>query len=258
VQLNIDRHAPAMRLLGFFVATVVLPIAQGAPAYDTARASAVKTCEAIDAGAYQTGLAFNPDGYRSYYLRSECYQRTAVEFRDLPLCNRVRQRRALLSSSWGYSPGNCRTLVGRAIDADRTEIEAMRRRYAAGSMVLRDFRIDRNGNGRDYDVIPSFEGADGHGYTIAIEIVPPGRGSIVVHTNGYYVDPRSALRIFIRQQDIKARVPAFEPGRSYQVRMIATFTLPAGGGSRFMSEAFIERVFPLRERTRSVTREIRF
>jgi len=246
-------------IIEFLFATLVLPVAQAsAPAYEIAEAAAVRTCEAINVNESRTGLAFNPDGYRSYYVRSECFQKTAVHFRDPTLCDRVRQRRALLSSSWGYSPGNCRKLVGRAVDADRTEIEEIRRRYLAGSMVLRDFRIERNGNGRDYDVIPLFEGADGHGYTIAIEIVAPGGRPIAVHADGYYVDPRSALRIFIQQQDIKARVPAFEPGRSYQVRALATFTLPAGGGSRFMSDTFLARLFPLRERTRSVTREIRF
>src|SRR6185295_1908727 len=115
-------------MIEFLFATVVLPIVQTSPtAYDSARAAAVKTCEAINANEYQTGLAFNPDGYRSYYLRSECLQRTAVQFRDLTLCDRVRQRRALLSSSWGYSPGNCRTLVKQAVEADRAEIETIRR-----------------------------------------------------------------------------------------------------------------------------------
>ena len=239
--------------------TMVLVIAQTPPsAYDAAKAVEVKACDAIDPDAYESGLAFNPDGYRSYYRRSQCFQKVAEQFRDLTLCERVRQRRALLSSSWGYSPGNCRTLVGQAVDADRKEIEEIRRRYLAGSMVLRDVRIERNGNGRDYDVMPTFDGADGHGYMIAVEIVPPGGRPVTVHTNGYYVDPRSALRLFIRQQEIRAVFPAFEPGRSYQVRAIATFTLPAGGGSRFMSDAFLETVFPLRERMRSVTREIRF
>jgi len=242
----------------FLFGTVVLLTAQTPSAYDVAKATAVKTCDATDANAYQSGLAFNPDGYRSYFVRSQCFQNTAVQFRDLTMCDRVRERRALLSSSWGYSPGNCRKLVEAAVRADRTEIEEIKRQYLAGSMVLRDFRIERNGNGRDYDVIPSFEGADGHGYTIAVEIVPAGGRPVPVHTNGYYVDPRSALRLFIRQQDIKAAFPAFEPGRSYQVRATATFSLPAGGGSRFMSDAFLETVFPLRERTRSLTREFRF
>lgn len=247
------------RMIEFLFATAMLLFAQAPPSsYDTAKTAAVKTCDAIDANEYQTGLALNPDGYRSYYRRSQCFQNTAEQFRDRTLCDRVRQRRALLSSSWGYSPGNCRTLVGEAVDADRKEIEEIKRQYLAGSMVLGDFRIERNGNGRDYDVIPSFEGADGHGYMIAIEILPPGGKPVAVHTNGYYVDPRSALRLFIRQQEIRAAFPAFEPGRSYQVRATATFTLPAGGGSRFMSDAFLEIVFPLRERTRSVTREFRF
>ncbi len=171
------------RMIEFLFATVVLLFAQAPPSsYDTAKTAAVKTCDAIDANEYQTGLALNPDGYRSYYGRSQCFQNTAEQFRDRTLCDRVRQRRALLSSSWGYSPGNCRTLVGEAVDADRKEIEEIKRQYLAGSMVLGDFRIERNGNGRDYDVIPSFEGADGHGYMIAIEILPPGGKPVAVHT----------------------------------------------------------------------------
>jgi hypothetical protein len=240
-------------------ATIVLLVAQtSTSSYGTARAAAVRTCEAINPNEYQTGLAFNPDGYRSYYVRSECFQKTAVQFRDVTLCDRVRQRHALLSSSWGYSSGNCRTLVAQAVDADRRELEETRRQYLTGSMVLRDLRIERNGNGRDYDVIPSFAGANGHGYAIAIEILRPGGSPITVHADGYYVDPRSALRIFIRRQDIEARFPAFEPGRSYQVRAVAIFSLPANGGSRFLSDTFVERVFPLRERTQSVVRDVRF
>ena len=243
--------APAV-LLGSLIAS------QPAMDYDRARAAEIKRCDAIDPGAYQTGLAFNPDGYRSFYLRSECLQKAAIFFRDAALCRLVKQRRALLSSSWGYSPGNCRTLVAHALDADRAELEALKREHRAGAMVLQDFRIERNGNGRDYDAIPAFAGARGHGYTIAVEIVRPGSVPVVVHANGYYVDPRSALRLFIRRQEIAGAFPAFEAGRSYQVRMLATFTLPAGGGSRYLSDSFLERMFPLRERVQSVTRDIRF
>jgi hypothetical protein len=226
--------------------------------YATARAAAIRTCEAIEPGKSQSGLILNPDGYRSYYERSACFQKTAVEFRDVKLCDLVRRRRSLLSSSWGYSTGNCRTLVTQAMDADRRELEDLKRQYAAGRMELRDFAIARNGNGRDYDAIPVFAGTNGHGYTIALEILPPGGSPVVIHSDGYYVDPRGGLRLFIRQHDITSRFPAFEPGRTYQVRAAATFTLPAGGGSRFISDAFVERVFPLRERTQTIVRQIRF
>ena len=241
------------------LAALVFAVAQTSPpSYDTARAAALKACEAIDASASQSALAFNPDGYRSFYLRSECLPTAAVQFRDLTVCERVKERRAMLWSSWGYSPDNCRTLVRQGLAADRKEIDDVRRRYLASGMVLRDFRVERNGNGRDYDLRPVFDGSDGHGYTIAIEIIPSGGRPIAIHTNGYFVDPRSALSIYIRLQDIRAHFAGFEPGRSYAVRTTATFSQAANDSSRFMSDAFLEGLFPLRERTRSVVKAVRF
>jgi hypothetical protein len=54
--------------------------------------AAVAPCEANDPRDYQSGLLFNPDGYRSYFVSSECFQRVAREFRDASLCAQVRQR----------------------------------------------------------------------------------------------------------------------------------------------------------------------
>src|SRR5437773_10887804 len=116
--------------------------------YDELRSAALKQCQAIDPAEYQSGLFFNPDGYRSYYVRSECFQRTAVQFRDEALCARVRQRRSLFSSSWGYSPGHCREIVAEGKAADRTELENVKRLYVADGVRLRAFQIERNGNGR--------------------------------------------------------------------------------------------------------------
>src|SRR5574338_59416 len=105
--------------------------ATSAPAasYDERRAMAVKECEAIDPAKYQSGLYFNPDGYRSYYLRSECFQRLAVRFRDQSPCARVKQRRSLFASSWGYSAKNCRALVESGLAKDRAELTEVRRAY---------------------------------------------------------------------------------------------------------------------------------
>ena len=159
-------------LVAFFLTLVALSSQPTpAPSYAAARTAAIANCDAIDANAYQSGLAFNPDGYRSYYTQSACVQRAAVRFRDLELCGRVRQRRALFSSSWGYSPANCRTLVTQGVEADRRELEEIRRQYQSGVVVLRDFTLRRNGNGRDYEVLPAFEGVNGHGYIITVDIV---------------------------------------------------------------------------------------
>jgi hypothetical protein len=243
--------APTVLIIG-----VIVP--QAPNDYDRARAVEVSRCEAIDPARYQTGLALNPDGYRSFYVRSECFQKAAIAFRDVSLCAQAKRRWALFSSNWGYSPENCRKLVAEAVDRDRAELEELKRQYHGGSMKLRDFTIERNGNGRDYDVMPAFTGANGHGYTIAVEIVNADGVPVLIHSNGYYVDSRSALRLFIRQQEIKAALPSFQPGRSYQVRVVAAFSLPAGGGSRYLSHAFLERVFPRSERQQSVTRAVRF
>ena len=227
--------------------------------YDERRAAAVKTCEAIDAAQYQTGLMFNPDGYRSYYVRSECFQKTAVRFRDAALCTRVRQRRALFSSSWGYSPGNCRKLVAAAVDADRRELEDVRRKYHAGHMTLRDFRIEPNGNGRDFDILPIVTGREPHGCTLRFAIAPAeGSGPpALIHSNGYWVDT-TPLRIYVTRADIRQRVPGFSTDRPYTVVATMIFGLPTTTADAERSDEFIESIFPLRERSQSVTKLIAF
>src|SRR5688500_20041432 len=144
-----------------------------ATAFDYAEwhGKAVKACAAIDRSESQSGLMFNPDGYRSFYVRSKCFQEAAIQFRDAALCGQVRQRWSLFSSSWGYTASRCRQLVTEGMTRDRTELEAMKRAYVAGGMRLRDFRIVRNGNGRDFDIIPAFTGTYATSYTLTFEIV---------------------------------------------------------------------------------------
>ena len=124
--------------------------------YDELRAAAIKTCQAIDPAESRSGLIGNPDGYRSYYVQSECFQRAAVEFRDNALCSRVRRRYSFFSSSWGYSTAQCEKLVAEGAAADRATVEDIKRRYLQGPVRLREFRVERNGNGRDFDIIPLF------------------------------------------------------------------------------------------------------
>ena len=111
--------------------------------YAEARSKAVKACDAINPSESQSGLIFNPDGYRSYYVRSKCFQEAAVAFRDAALCAQVNQRWSLLSSSWGYSARRCRQLVAEGTSADRAELEGLKNPYASGGVRLRGFRAGR-------------------------------------------------------------------------------------------------------------------
>jgi hypothetical protein len=88
--------------------------------------------------------------------------------------------------------------------------------------------------------------------------VDPGKVSMLLHSSGYYVDGNSNLRVFLREDEIRKHFPDFALNHPYTVRAMLILDLGNGGQSGYWSDSFIERVFPIRERSQSVTREIRF
>ena len=226
--------------------------------YTAERSKAIKACEAIDSSDSQSSLFLNPDGYRSYYVRSQCVQQAAVEFRDESLCSQVRRRYSLFSSSWGISSTQCRKLVSQGISTDRAVLERLKQQYASGPMQLETFRVQRNGNGRDFDFIPVVKGNFAHGYRLTFEIVPNGRSPILLHSDGYYLDANSNLSIYVRQTEIRQRFPEFELNSRYQVRATVVLDVGMGGQGGYWSDEFIESMFPMSERSKSITVESEF
>jgi hypothetical protein len=165
----------------------------------------------------------------------------------------VRRRWSLFSSSWGISSAQCQKLVSEGVQADREELEKQKQLYAAHAIRLLRFRVERNGNGRDFDLIPEFSAGTGHGYRIVFEIVGVSQQPILLHSDGYYVDANSRLNIFVRQADIRSRFPQFQIDHAYNVRATVTYSVGMGGASGYWSDEFTESVFPLRERSQSVT-----
>ena len=242
--------------MGTAVALLVVTPAL-ASTYRERLAAAVKQCEAIDSAQYQSGLYLNPDGYRSYYERSKCLQDAAVRFREALLCARVKRRWSFLSSSWGYSTSQCRQMVSDAVTEDRRALAAMKAEYVTGHVVLRDFRIEPNGNGRDFNIIPLLAGERGHGYTLEFEIIPPQRGRppILFHSSGYFLDGSAKMSIYVRQDEIRQRMPDFALGQRYGVRARLIFSLPTQTLASEWSDPFIERAFPVAERSQAFTKE---
>lgn len=233
--------------------------AAGADAYGAQHAQAVGACQAVDADAHQSGLWFNPDGYRSYYERSRCFQEAAVRFRDAGLCDQVRRRRALLSSSWGYSASRCRELVAAGIDADRRALAERREAHRRDRVLLTGLRVMRNGNGRDYDLVPEFSGSGAAGYRLTLQLQPPDGTPVLVHEDGYHISGAdSRLRIYLPAREIRARYPAFAEDVAYQV--IATLELSIGHGSQngLWRREFVDAQFPEAERRQSLTRRVVF
>jgi len=229
--------------------------------YGAQRAAAVSTCQAVDAEEYQTGLLFNPDGYRSYYARSLCYQNAAITFRDIKLCDLVKRRRALLSSSWGYSKSNCRKLVSEGIAKDREAIDRMKQDYQQGHVQLAGFRIERDGNGRDIDIIPEFSGEGAHAYELRFEILRKDSAALPVLIDASRFSLKGAvdtIRIYVRTDDIRRRFPGFALNQTWPVRATLIYSAGTGTYQGQWSPAFIESRFPVKERTQILTREIRF
>jgi hypothetical protein len=248
-----------MTILGALIYSILAGSEAHVADYDQFRSAAINECGAIDPADYQNWLLFNPDGYRSFYVRSECFQRAAVLFRDASLCDQVRQRRSLFFSSWGYAPERCRTIVAEGLTADRAVLEEMRRPYTSDAIRLRTFRIERNGNGRDFNIVPAFSGHYAHTYLLTFEIIDTGTGTpITLHASRYYLDSQSRLDVYVRQADIRDRLPGFVPNRPYRVRASIVLDVGNGGPSGYWSDAFIERTFPVAERRQSIVSEASF
>lgn len=228
--------------------------------YVTHRAAALQKCEAIDPDDYQSGLAFNPDGYRSYYKRSECLQSAAAVYRDESLCKSVKERWALLWSSWAVSEKRCRELVAEGLEKDRPYLEKIRSDYAARPSRLTDFRIQNN-NGVNYGIFSRFEPRGfQYRYTLRYELVAPdaaGGAALLAAYTGPFGNG-SSIGLGITAADLRQRFPAFVPGRSYPVRATLVLEVPNGGASLMWSDAFIEKYFPRAARTQVIEKEINF
>ena len=241
---------------GLFASLVAAP-ASFAASYDEQRATAVRRCAAIDPGEYQTGLWFNPPGYRSYFVRSECFHQAAKEFRDASLCAEVRERRALLGSSWGYSPAQCLNDVRAGAAADREALAEMRRQYLSGPLRLGDFRVERNGNGRDLDIVPTFAGGHAGSYVLRFDVLTSG-GTVPLHTSGLHIDGRSNVRLYVRSADVQTRWPGLTLGHRYRVRATLTLDLGTGSAGARWSTAVVEEMFPRAERTSALEKDVAF
>src|SRR3569833_116011 len=142
--------------------------------------------------------------------------------------------------------------------AERAENVTEKQRYLASPPRLQSFQIVRNGNGRDFDILPEFTAGYPHGYTLTFEIIGVRDQPVLLHSDGYYLDQRSNLRIFVRQSEVRASFPEFQLNQPYKVRATVSLSIGNGGMSGYWSDEFLESTFPARARSQSLTTETRF
>jgi len=231
----------------------------GATDYQTLLDQALARCEAIDADSYQTGLSLNPDGYRSYFEKSACIQRAAIAFRAVPLCKQVKRRRALFSSSWGYSKANCLDLASEAEQKDRLELQALRQRYAAGPVKLIELRLEPNGNGRDFDFIPRFSDGFEHGYELEIWLIDENHQRHLIHTYGSYLrGSADNIRLYIPRTELLDRFPALRFSRPYVLETRLILSVGIGGPGGWLRDDILAEVFPESSRTQTLISTVEF
>lgn len=237
-----------MKTIFFILLLIAASVAVVAEDFEAERQRAVTTCMQIDADAYQSNLWLNPAGYRGYYERSRCLQQAAIEFRDRDICNDVKELFALLSSTWGYSESNCRKLVEEKLVNDKQALQDLKRRYMDGPVRLLSIRIEQNGNGRDYDIIPSFSDGWSTGYHLTIAVVDGSRVVPVLNHGGYVEGAGTRLRLYLPRRDLVARFADVEFNRSYPLRVMMTLSIGTRKADGWLRQDVIDEVFPLPER----------
>ncbi|MDX1554726.1 MAG: hypothetical protein R3212_01735, partial [Xanthomonadales bacterium] len=185
------------------------------------------------------------------------FQGLAVRMRDAGLCKEVRRRWSLFGSSWGYSREHCEKLTREGIDKDRAQLAALKAQYQNGPVRLTGFVVEKNGNGRDYDIIPRFSAGFAHGYHLEFRILHDGNAHLLSES-GFHLDGRNNIRMFEYRKDLAQRFPAFQPGSSYTVEATLTLSIGTGSTAGRWSPQFIETEFPGSMRTQTLTRQVRF
>lgn len=230
-----------------------------ASAYDSSLAERVAACQQIDGNEYQSGLLLNPEGYRTYYTRSVCFQRLAIEYRDANLCKEVRRRYALFSSGWGYSARNCRLLVDQKLTEDRDEVRGLRQNYLATPMSMSQLTVEPNGNGRDFDFIPRFDDGFPYGYGLVFRLIDDnGEPHVVLEHGGYLGGRDTNLRLFLTRTDLLARYPALEFNRPYSLEVSVTLDVGLRKLDGWLRTDVLEQEFPYRERTNILSTSVAF
>jgi hypothetical protein len=173
----------------------------------------MQRCAALPATRYQTGLLFNPDGFQTYYDRARCFQELAVTSRDPALCARVAERRSWFLDGSGVSAAACRTRVARQRRADMAAAQELR-----APQQLRQIRMERDNNGRDFNARVRTSGGDGASLRLTLVIVDPSGRERVLHTaSAPMTDQSEELSIFV-PADLLARTSGPDSTRPVLLR----------------------------------------
>jgi len=211
---------------------------------------ALSNCEKTPAFKSRSGLFFNPQGYQAYWERSACYQKLAIKFRQSSYCKKVFQRYTIFSSSSGYSRQNCKQQVAEEREKDEAYLLSLKNKFARGPAILVDLDIIKNGNSKDYDVIPLFTSGYKSSYEMTFSLIDQ-------HATRYDIDKTSfvlgeekpKIRWFIPRKIFDDAMPGFDDTDQYIVESWLTASVPVGRANVTWDPRWVESVWPRKERS---------
>lgn len=203
-----------------FIATTLAANVATADPLDAIAAGALARCEAISADRGTTAMIFNPRDRQVAWERSECLQALAVQSRDERLCGRVVERRSWVFDGSGVSPEACRRALEARRELDREEAARIRDLHRPV-----DVAIERNGNGRDFDLRVSTRGSYAHRYRLEVFLIGAS-GSVTLMSIDQPLGSGAAQLVhLVGRERLDAAVAALAPDRP--LRMRAALSLAA-------------------------------
>lgn|GEM_PF-3202750 len=193
-----------------------IPARAAEPSFEARKASRIAQCEAIPANQYRAGLLFNPPGYQTFFIRSECFQKLAVEERDLNFCGRVRERDSWFFEGWFISPQNCRKLVVKRQEQDDQEFASLDPRKISR---LAGLDIRRDGNGRDFDLLVTTEGKFSGQYLLEIFLDRAGDQPALLYRESVQSGLLNGTRfLLLRNKALTEALAGRSPQGTYTIR----------------------------------------
>lgn len=189
----------------------------------------IARCEAIPWSDYQSWMIFNPSDLQTLYRRSQGLQKLAVSVRDITLCNRVRERKAMFLDGSGISAQRCRSLVNAQITRDSEAAQQLGELHR-----LRQLRLARNGNGRDIDIHMVTRGDTYNRYRLTL-VLHEQQGKLIgtlydkVQTLG---QGEGEVVLFIPQSELLQLIGT--PGVAREYEIVATLQPELDAHKRFV------------------------
>ncbi len=139
---------------------------------------------------------------------------------------------------------------------DTAELRALKVAYNTGPVRLVDVQLQKNGNGRDIDVVPQFSAGYAGAYTLTLYLVDETKKKFQITSTSFYLgDGKPDIMWYIPRETIMAAMPNFDETSEYNIVINMVFSVPLGRVNGLWPEAWPEQIWPAKQRSEQFIRK---